>query len=54
MENGRLSINCRAALVKYLLVRMRVDSVQQSTGEAQQIILEPNCRKQLLPYIPSN
>lgn len=54
MQNGKLTITCRAALVKYLLVRMRVDSVQQSTGEAQQIILEPNCRKTLLPYIPTN
>lgn len=53
MQNGQLVIKCRAALVKYLLLRLRLD-VYKNTAEAQQIMLEPNCQKQLLPYIPRN
>lgn len=51
MKNGQLVIRCRAALVKYLLLRLRVDGYQ-STGEAQQIILEKNCQKMLQQYMP--
>ncbi|KMT64543.1 helix-turn-helix transcriptional regulator [Catenovulum maritimum] len=51
MQNGELRINCRAALVKYLLIKLRID-IWQATPEAQQIILKPECAKQLKPYLP--
>ncbi|WAJ71256.1 WYL domain-containing protein [Catenovulum adriaticum] len=51
MQNGQLIIQCRAALVKYVLLRLRLD-IYKNTAEAQQIMLEPNCQKALKPYVP--
>jgi len=49
MTNGKLDIPCRAAQVKYLLQRLRVDSHHQKP-EGQQIIVDSNCWEALAPY----
>jgi len=49
MEGGQLNIPCRAALVKYLLQRLRVDSYHHKP-EGQQIIVESGCWEALEPY----
>ena len=51
MTNGQRTLKCRGALVMYLLQRLRLDNFQ-STGEAQQIILQSDCRKHLDQYLP--
>lgn len=53
MENGQLIIPTRAALVKYLLLRLRLD-IFKNIAEAQQIMLEPECQKTLRPFLPNN
>lgn len=49
MADGRLEIPCRAALVKYLLQRLRVDTYHHKP-EGQQIIVESGCWESLAPY----
>ncbi len=49
MVDGRLEIPCRAALVKYLLQRLRVDTYHHKP-EGQQIIVESGCWESLTPY----
>ncbi|WP_250657463.1 helix-turn-helix transcriptional regulator [Alkalimarinus coralli] len=49
MVNRRLEIKCRAALVKYLLQRLRVDTYHHKP-EGQQIIVESGCWEALAPY----
>lgn len=49
MENGQSTIKCRAALVKYLLQKLRLDSYHHSP-EGQQIILEQECWQMIEPY----
>jgi predicted DNA-binding transcriptional regulator YafY len=51
MENGLRTLKCRAALVMYLLKRLRLD-ISQTSGEAQQIILQPDCQKRIAEYLP--
>jgi predicted DNA-binding transcriptional regulator YafY len=50
MQNGQLVVPVRAALLKYLLNYLRVD-IYQANAEQQQIVIEPECRKQLAPYL---
>ncbi len=50
MENGQRLIPVRAALLTYLMQRLRLDQYQ-SAPEAQQIIVEPECRKRIGPYL---
>jgi len=49
MVNGRLVIPCRAALIKYVIQKLRLDSYNQNP-EGQQIIVEANCWNDLEPY----
>ena len=49
MRNGQCSIPCRAALVKYLLQKLRLDSYHHNP-EGQQIIVEPDCWQIIAPY----
>jgi predicted DNA-binding transcriptional regulator YafY len=49
MTNGKLDIPCRAAQVKYLLQRLRVDSYHHKP-EGQQIIVDSDCWEALAPY----
>jgi len=51
MTNGQRSLPVRAALLMYLLQRLRLDQYQTSP-EAQQIIVEPECMKRIAPYLP--
>jgi len=51
MENGIKTISTRAALVNYLLLRLRIDSYK-NIPEEQQIILTPECKKQISQYLP--
>lgn len=51
MENGTKTINTRAALVNYLLLRLRIDGYK-NTPEEQQIILTPECQKRISRYLP--
>jgi predicted DNA-binding transcriptional regulator YafY len=51
MENGQRCLSTRAALVTYLLQRLRID-LYQTTAEAQQIILTPESRKEVVQYLP--
>jgi len=51
MDNGRKIIKTRAALVNYLLLKLRIDEYK-NTPEEQQIILTPECRKRLSQYLP--
>lgn len=50
MVDGQLNIACRAALVKYLLQKLRVDSYHHKP-EGQQIIVESDCWETLKPYL---
>lgn len=52
MEEGVKVMKSRAALVNYLLRRLRIDSFQNSP-EQQQIVLTQECRKIIGKYIPS-
>lgn len=49
MLNGQLVIPCRAALIKYLLQHLRLDSYQQNP-QGQQIIVEAKCWQDIAPY----
>lgn len=51
MEKGAKVINTRIALVNYLLLRLRLDHYK-NTAEEQQIMLTPECRKRVTPYLP--
>jgi len=53
MENGTRTIPCRAAMLLYLFKRLGIDHYQ-NTGEAQQIILQPECYKKIAHYLPGN
>jgi len=50
MKDQKLVLKTRAALLKYLLQHLRLD-IYQAAAEQQQIVIEPECRKQLSPYI---
>ena len=45
-------IKTRAALVNYLLLRLRLDTYK-NTPEEQQIVLTTECRKRIAQYLPS-
>jgi predicted DNA-binding transcriptional regulator YafY len=51
MTNGIKTITTRAALVNYLLLRLRIDGYK-NTPEEQQIILTPECQKRISQYLP--
>lgn len=51
MVNGQRTLRIRAALVMYLVQRLRLDQYQ-TTPEAQQIIIEPDSWKQITHYLP--
>lgn len=51
MQNGIKTISTRAALVNYLLLRLRIDGYK-NTPEEQQIILTPECQKRISKYLP--
>jgi predicted DNA-binding transcriptional regulator YafY len=50
MRDGQLIVPVRAALLKYLLNYLRVD-IYQAHAEQQQIVIEPECRRQLAAYL---
>ena len=50
MSDGKKVIRTRAALLNYLLQRLRVD-IYQADAESQQIIIDPECRKTLQAYL---
>ncbi len=49
MTQGQLTIPCRAALVKYLMQKLRLDHYNPAP-EGQQIVLEQSCWHRLEPY----
>jgi len=51
MQNGIKTISTRAALVNYLLLRLRIDGYK-NTPEEQQIILTSACQKAISQYLP--
>ncbi|MEI6894446.1 MAG: WYL domain-containing protein [Colwellia sp.] len=51
MKNGTKIIKSRAALVNYLLRRLRIDSFKNSP-EQQQIVLTQACLKNITQYLP--
>ncbi|MGX9417835.1 WYL domain-containing protein [Vibrio sp. WJH972] len=51
MKNNKKIIKTRAALVNYLLLRLRLDQYKDSPEE-QQIVLTPKCRKSITPFLP--
>ena len=51
MENGQMTLKTRAALLMYLLQKLRLDQYKP-TGEAQQIIVNSDCWKQIEQYLP--
>ncbi len=51
MQQGQKVIPCRAALVNYLLRRLRIDSFK-NTPEEQQIVLSQASRQAIAPYLP--
>ncbi len=50
MTEQTLELKTRAALLKYLLQHLRLD-IYQAAAEQQQIVIDPECRKLLAPYI---
>lgn len=50
MVAGRLVVPCKAALVNYVLLQLRVESYKNK-AVAQQIILDEQCRLTLRPYL---
>lgn len=50
MENGQLTLPCRAAQVKYLLQKLRLDNYHHKP-EGQQIIVDSECWESLKPYL---
>lgn len=51
MTNHKRTITTRAALVNYLLLRLRLDSYK-NTPEEQQIVLTRESRQAISPYLP--
>jgi len=51
MQKGIKTISTRAALVNYLLLRLRIDGYK-NTPEEQQIILTPACQKRISKFLP--
>lgn len=51
MENGQRIIKTRAALLMYLLQKLHIDQYKP-TAEAQQIIVNSECWKQIEQYLP--
>jgi predicted DNA-binding transcriptional regulator YafY len=49
MENGKKDIPCRAALVKYLLQKLRLDNYHHNP-KGQQIIVDSDCWEALKPH----
>ena len=49
MDQGQCVIECRAALIKYLLQKLRLDHYHHNP-EGQQIIVEPECWHRIEPY----
>lgn len=52
MSNHKKVIKTRQALVNYLLLRLRLDQYK-NTPEEQQITLTPECRKKIIPFLPT-
>ncbi|MFT2111281.1 WYL domain-containing protein [Marinomonas sp. 2405UD68-3] len=52
MKGGQKCIPTRAALVNYLLRRLRIDS-DKNSPEEQQIVLTQDCHKNIKEYLPS-
>ena len=50
MQAGRLVVHCKAAIVNYVLLQLRVESYKNK-AVAQQIILDEQCRLLLRPYL---
>lgn len=50
MVAGQLSLPCKAALVNYVLLQLRVESYKNK-AVAQQIILDEQCRISLRPFL---
>ena len=51
MENGQKTLCTRAALLMYLLQKLRVEQYKP-TAEAQQIIVNSECWKRIEQYLP--
>jgi hypothetical protein len=51
MTGGQKTLTTRAALVSYVIKRLRIDIVQQ-TPEGQQIVLDSTCYKAIKQYMP--
>lgn len=51
MQNHRKTLTTRAALVNYLLLRLRIDT-HKNTPEEQQVVLTPTSRKAITKYLP--
>lgn len=51
MVDNKNQLKTRAALVNYLLLRLRIDTFKESP-EQQQIVLTPECRKSIDEYLP--
>ena len=51
MESGQKTLKTRAALLMYLLQKLRLDQYKP-TGQAQQIIVNSDCWKQIEQYLP--
>ena len=51
MEHGQKVIPVRAALLNYLLLKLRVDQFK-NTPEEQQIVLNSECRRKITPLLP--
>ncbi|MCP4324939.1 MAG: WYL domain-containing protein [Psychromonas sp.] len=51
MINGQRSIHTPIALLPYVMKRLRLDG-RLHNPEAQQIIIEPNCFRQIKQYLP--
>lgn len=52
MQNGQRKVLTAIALLPYVMKRLRLDTRQQ-TPEAQQLIIDPLCYKQIKQYLPS-
>ena len=50
MRDGRLELTSRLALLNYLLKDLRIDRYQENPN-AQQVILEPECREQIEKHL---
>lgn len=50
MKHGSVTLECREALLFYMLQRLRLDDTRPKTPQAQQIVLIN--RQELEPYLP--